>query len=140
MDLSRRLVGVTIGAFSAALALAQSAAPPADAARLLGLWGTTRSFGPEIRGELSIARAGDAWRATIGGTSAPVRMSGDSVTFTLAANLGSFRGHRDTAGSRIPGHWLQPARAVTGVSWATPVDLRPAGLAVWRGKVAPLEE
>jgi CubicO group peptidase (beta-lactamase class C family) len=140
MDLFRRLLGVTIGVLSPALALAQSAAPSGDATRLLGLWGTTRSFGPEIRGELTIARAGDAWRATIGGTSAPVRISGDSVTFILAGNLGSFRGHRDAGGSRIRGHWIQPAGVVTGVAWATPLDLRPAGAGVWRGTVVPLEE
>jgi len=140
MDLFRRLLGVTVGVLSTALSLAQSAAPAGDVARLLGLWGTTRSFGPEIRGELTITRAGAGWRAAIGGTWAPVRMSPNSVTFTLAGNLGSFRGHRDGAGARIRGLWIQPAGAATGVAWATPVELHPVGAGVWRGTVEPLEE
>jgi CubicO group peptidase (beta-lactamase class C family) len=141
MDLSRRFVGMMIVILLlAALTLAQSARPAGDAARLAGLWGTTRSFGPDIRGELTIARAGDGWRAAIGGTWAPVKMSSDNVDFTLAGNVGSFRGHRDAATARIRGQWIQPAGAVTGVAWATPVDLRPAGPGVWRGTVTPLEE
>ena len=141
MSLSRPFLGVFLGVLSStALALAQSATPAGDANRLLGLWGTTRSFGPEIRGELTLARAGDEWRATIGGTSAPVRMSGDTITLTLAASLGSFRGRRDAAGSRIRGHWIQPVGVATGVAWATPVEKRPIGAGVWRGTVAPREE
>jgi CubicO group peptidase (beta-lactamase class C family) len=138
-DLARRLLGVFLAVLSSP-ALAQTVAPAGDTARLLGLWGTTRSFGPEIRGELTVFRAGDGWRATIGGTSAPVRMNGDSVTFTLAANPGSFRGYRDAAGKRIRGHWIQPAGAATGVAWATPVELRPVAAGTWRGIVLPLEE
>jgi hypothetical protein len=141
MDLLQGQLVATLAVLSSTTAaLAQSAAPAGDASRLLGLWGATRSFGPEIRGELTIARSGDGWRASMGGTSAPVRMSGDSATFTLSAKLGSFRGHRDAAGKRITGHWIQPAGAATGVAWATPVELRPVGTGVWRGTVEPREE
>jgi CubicO group peptidase (beta-lactamase class C family) len=143
MNLSRRLFTVMIGILSTAAATpapAQSAAPAGDAARFLGLWGTTRSFGPQIRGELTLTRAGEGWRAAIGGTWAPGQMSGDRLTFTLAGGLGSFRGRRDAAGTRMRGHWIQPVGIATGVAWATPVELRPAGAGVWRGTVTPREE
>jgi CubicO group peptidase (beta-lactamase class C family) len=141
MSQSRRLFGVMIGVFSStAAALAQVTAPAGDAARLLGLWGTTRSFGPQIRGELTLTGADGGWRAAIGGTWTPARINGDSVAFTLAGGLGSFRGRRDAAGTRIRGQWIQPVGVATGVAWATPVELRPAGPGAWRGIVTPLEE
>ena len=140
MNLSRGFLGVMIAVFSTATVAARTAAPAGAAAPFVGLWGTTRSFGPAIRGELTITREAGGLRAAIGGTSTPVQSSGAGVTFTLAGNLGSFRGQRDAGGARIRGHWIQPAGPVTGVAWATPVDLRPIGPGVWRGTVAPLEE
>ncbi len=115
-----------------------SAGQVVQAPGLAGLWGATRSFGPEIRGELTLRRAGNGWRAEIGGTWAPAEMAGSEVRFALAGNKGSFRGRREADGIR--GHWIQPAGPVTGVSWATAVALRPAGLDVWRGIIVPLEE
>ena len=67
MNRSRGFLGVLIGIFSTTIVVAQSAAPAGDAARFVGLWGTTRSFGPEIRGELTITLAAGGPRAAIGG-------------------------------------------------------------------------
>ena len=125
---------------SLSIALAQTAPPAGDAAGIKGLWGTTRSFGPDIRGELTITCASEGWRAAIGGTQSPVSIDGDRIAFALGANKGSFRGRREPAGSAIRGHWIQPAGIVTGVGWATPVELRPMSNGVWRGTVVPLEE
>jgi len=137
--LQARVVVMTLGVFAIASALVPASAQPANPGPdLIGLWGTTRSFGPEIRGELTIRRAGNGWRADIGGTWATVEMGGSEVRFTLAGDKGSFRGHREADGIR--GHWIQPAGPVTGVAWATPVELRPAGDGAWRGTVVPLEE
>jgi len=140
MNLSRGFLGVMIGVLSTATVVAQSAAPAGSAPRFVGLWGATRSFGPEIRGELTITLAAGGPRAAIGGTLAPVKTNGAGVAFTLAGDLGSFRGRRDASGARIRGQWIQPAGPVTGVAWATPVDLRPIGPGVWRGTVSPFEE
>lgn len=137
---SRVFLGLTFGAL-ATTALAQTAAAPsADTTRLVGLWGTTRSFGPSIRGPLTIARSGDEWLAAIAGTRAPVRFDGDSASFALAGNAGAFRGRRSPDGSRIRGHWIQPAGIATGVAWATPVDLRRTRSGLWTGTVRPFEE
>ena len=131
---------VALSLFAVASALVPASAQPASPAPdLVGLWGTTRSFGPEIRGELTIRRAGDGWRAEIGGTWAPVEMTGGGeVRFALAGNKGSFRGRRESASIR--GHWIQPAGAATGVAWATPIELPPADDSAWRGTVVPLDE
>ncbi|HEY6147345.1 MAG TPA: hypothetical protein VIZ69_06590, partial [Thermoanaerobaculia bacterium] len=67
MRLARVVLGaVAILGSGSALLTAQPAAP--DPARLIGLWGATRTFGPAIRGELTLAVHGAAWTASIGGT------------------------------------------------------------------------
>jgi CubicO group peptidase (beta-lactamase class C family) len=124
----------------AAAAPAQSPTTSSDETRLIGLWGTTRSFGPEIRGELTLAQAGDGLRASIAGTSAHSELRHGEVSFALAANQGSFWGQLSASGIRIRGIWVQPAGIVTSVAWATPVDLRLVTKGVWRGTVVPLDE
>jgi hypothetical protein len=39
---------------------------------LLGLWGSQQSFGPMVRGELTIDARNEEWRARIGGYEVPV--------------------------------------------------------------------
>ena len=140
---SKNLVRFIVAGVMAVLATAapaQSTAPSSDETRLIGLWGTTRSFGPEIRGELTLARAGNGWRASIAGTSAHAELRNGELSFALAANQGSFWGQLLASGSRIRGIWTQQAGIVTGVAWATPVDLRLVTKGVWRGTVVPLDE
>ena len=133
--------GMACSSLAPAQAPPPSAAPSvsAELARSIGLWGAGRSFGPAVRGELIVTRRGGAWLASIAGTSAPVREERGRVTFELAGKLGSFRGRRDPDG-RIRGHWIQPAGIVTGVAWATPVELVPSAGGRWRGTVVPKEE
>lgn len=111
-----------------------------DDARLVGLWGTTRHFGPEIRGELTIVRTGAEARASIAGIGAPAQFRGSAVTFALAGNQGRFRGDLSASGAGIHGHWIQPVGTATGTAWATPVDLSRVSADVWRGTVTPLDE
>jgi CubicO group peptidase (beta-lactamase class C family) len=140
----RLCLAVMLAAIASAAAPGQNAAPgppPANLTRYIGLWGTTRSFGPAIRGALTIVHREGEWRASVGGTSAPVREERGRLEFELAGKLGAFRGRREPDG-RIRGHWIQPAGLVTGVEWATPVELSPAAAApeTWRGTVTPREE
>jgi CubicO group peptidase (beta-lactamase class C family) len=115
--------------------IAQTGKPAPD---LAGLWGTTRSFGPEVRGELMIRRVKDGWSAEIGRAGASVEVKGEELRFSLAGDKGSFRGRLD--GKEIRGHWIQPVGRATGVAWATPIVLAAAGAGAWRGTVAPLDE
>lgn len=145
MSLSRRigLLALTAASVFAAArsARAQTPASPGDAGPIAGLWGTTRSFGPEIRGELSIVRTAQGMRAMIGGTIAIVHENANDLSFDLAAHKGSFRGRLEPGGGRIRGHWIQPKGTATDVAWATPVELsRVADSNLWRLTVAPLDE
>ncbi len=138
-----RLLCIGLAAFLGRAALSATGEEPAPASassRVVGLWGVTRSFGPDVRGELTIARVGGSWRAQISGLRAQASAHGDALEFELPGHLGRFRGRRVSSGSAIRGHWVQPAGVATGVAWATPVDLVRIAPDVWRGSVAPLEE
>jgi len=95
-----------------ALLGANAAAPPANGAKLAGLWGGEKIFGPLVRGTLTIDGRTSPWRATIGGYAVDVRQDGSSVSLALAGGNGSFSGalHSD----KIGGTWVQPETTIGG--------------------------
>jgi CubicO group peptidase (beta-lactamase class C family) len=107
---------------------------------LTGLWGSERIVGPEIRGELTLTREGPRWRADIAGFGALAASDGGTLLFAFPGGRGEFRGALAGDSSSITGHWVQPRRLVNGTSYATPVQLQPAGSDVWRGQVVPLDD
>lgn len=111
-----------------------------EAAELIGLWGSERTFGPEARGELEIVQEGISWRAKIAGLEAPVSFKDGALTFVLAGGRGEFRGRINRDATKITGHWIQPVTAVSGNRYATPVELKAVKPQVWRGQVVPLED
>ena len=117
MNLFRGFLGVLMGVFSTTFVFAQSAAPAVGAARFVGLWGTTRSFGPAIRGELTITLAGDESRAAIGGTSVPVRPSGAAVAFTLPDKIEWKQGSGRAQQAILAGDPSKPGIYVVMVKW-----------------------
>jgi hypothetical protein len=121
-----------------AVAAAQTTPPATDGAGFEGLWAATRHFGPEIRGTLLIFRRGGELRADVAGFSAPVRLDGERLSFTLPDGKGEFRGRRQ--GSDIIGHWIQPITQSSGARYATPLVLRQESRDRWRGEVRPLED
>ncbi len=124
-------------AVSLVVALAASAAaqsPP----NLEGLWGATLRFGPDVRGTLIVLRGADGWCADIAGFNVPVKNDGQTISFDLPDNSGSFRGR--VVGREIRGHWIQPVTQYNGGRYATPVTLAPDGAARWRGTVTPLDD
>lgn len=130
-------------------ATAQTAAraptPATSAAGLVGLWGSDRFFGPEVRGELTIIRSGDQWTARISGYTAAVQIQGDTVSFTLPGEHGEFRGHLGRDSKAIRGHWIQPRRVTSGTAYASPLELRALRSSSrssrsWRGEVVPLDD
>jgi hypothetical protein len=91
---------------------------------LVGLWGSQKSFGPMVRGELTIDGRGQEWRARIAGYEVPVEHPNDTrakdahtssdqatgeIHFALLGEAGKFRGHLGANGSEIFGHWIQLA-------------------------------
>jgi len=90
-----------------------------------GLWSVDTTFGPVVRGDLTVRRAAMTW-------------SGDSVRFILGADSGQFRGR--VVGGVIRGFWIQPPGVTLDQSYATPLELKPAGADRWRATVVPLPD
>src|SRR3954470_10870111 len=90
-----------------------------------GLWSVDTTFGPAVRGDLTVRRAAMTW-------------SGDSVRFVLGGDSGQFRGR--VARSVIRGFWIQPPGVTLDQSYATPLELIPAGTNTWRATVVPLAD
>jgi CubicO group peptidase (beta-lactamase class C family) len=126
-------------AAAAALVLASSTAPAQQAAPdLTGLWAAKVNFGPDIRGPLTLLRAGKAWRADIEGFSVPVHFDGRDLSFALPDEKGSFRGK--LSGRNIAGQWIGQRTQTSGSAYATPVLLQPNGPNRWRGEVIPFDD
>lgn len=115
---------------------------------LTGIWASETKFPPALKGELTVARRGSTWRATLSGAEVKFQMTGASLSFAFPGNRGRFRGTLADGGRVIEGFWLQPSGEIEGQtnptaasqSFATPITLRRAGRGLWRGLVRPLEE
>jgi len=108
---------------------------------LLGVWGSQQSFGPMVRGELTIDARSPKWRARIAGYEVPVQHTKDEIHFALPGEAGKFRGHLSAEGEQIRGHWIQLAGlAFYSYSYASLVELSELAPRVWRGDVVPLDE
>ena len=105
-----------------------------------GLWEAKRRFGPDVSGPLSIVEGADGWRAEVAGERAEVRVSGDTVSFTLPDHGGSLIAYLSKDRSTISGHWIQAAIVSSGNEYASPIVLKRDGSGRWTGNVVPLED
>lgn len=105
-----------------------------------GLWEAKRRFGPDVRGPLSIVRESDGWRAEVAGVRAPVRVSGDTVSFTLPNRGGSLIAYLSNDRASISGHWIQPPTVSSGSEYASPIILKRDLSGRWTGNVVPLDD
>ena len=133
-------------------ALSQSTAPAATPSPaedpLVGLWAAEVTFGPALRGNLTLSRDGLQWRATLGNVGTTFTRDGNSIRFAFPGNLGGFRGALDPRERAATGFWLQPPGGPqdprdpggSGQSFASPLVLRRVGGNAWRGTVEPLED
>lgn len=127
---------------------ARLSAQTTPANSLLGLWMSDTTFGPPLRGELSVTRSGQKWRATLGRARTESVVRGDSVLLAFSGDRGKYRGVLSRDGGKIRGFWLQPAEilgsrrnpAGTSQKFATPVTLLRTGSGTWRGTVQPLTD
>lgn len=114
-------------------------AVPRDGA-LVGLWGTEQSFGPLVRGALTIDARQAEWRATIAGLKVSVQHQDHRLHFSLPDGAGEFRGQVEPVSGVIHGQWVQPAGIVNNNRYATPVLLKALSKSVWNGQVIPLDD
>ena len=135
----------------ACLVLAFSASPgqsPTAVDQLTGIWAGEMKFVPVLQGEITVAREGSTWRATLSGAEARFQVTGASVGFAFPGNQGQFRGALTGNGRTIEGFWLQPSSGTeerpnptaSSQPFASPLILRRVRRGVWRGTVRPLEE
>lgn len=125
-----------------------AAAPAPEAAGLVGLWGSSHRFGPQVRGVLFIDGRSEEWVAHIAGFDIALKPVGDSVTFTVPNQLGEFRGVISKGRGTIKGLWIQPpavlggsfGNAVLGASYASAVNLASVSENVWKGVISPLRD
>jgi CubicO group peptidase (beta-lactamase class C family) len=115
------------------LSMGRSAAAQADTS-VVGLWYAKLRFGPDVRGRLVVHRVDSAWRASLAGRSAIVRVRGDSLTFALPGDGGVFRGRvrraqSGTANPTLAGWWIYPTRSTA------PLTLASCGPSCFEGNV-----
>ena len=106
-----------------------------------GLWVAERSFGPRLRGPVTLHRSGESWIARIQGETLAVDRSktqDGSVSWSFAFfDHGRFVGRQASAGAPIDGHWLQAPGMIDDYPFATPVRFEPAGSDAFDGEIAP---
>ena len=126
----------------------QSATSSPEEDPLVGLWAAEVTFGPALRGDLTLTLEGSTWRATLANAETSFPREGDAVRFTFPRNVGGFRGVLGDGGRAITGFWLQPPGGTqdardpggSGQSFASPLVLQRVGRNAWRGSVEPLED
>jgi CubicO group peptidase (beta-lactamase class C family) len=123
---------------SPSLLYPQATKPPSNP--LAGLWGTEQSFGPLVRGTLTIDARQSQWRAAIAGFEVPVERDGNQLKFSLPNGAGDFRGRLDPTSNTINGQWIQSVGVVNNNRYATPVRLVSVNKLVWTGRVVPVDE
>ena len=107
---------------------------------MVGLWGAETSFGPLIKGEFTLVRRRDGWRAKVAGLEAEANFANGSVEAQFPAGAGTFRARLQKRNGAFSGYWIQPAGTVNAVKYATPVVLKVVAPNIWSGSVAPLDD
>lgn len=140
----RALVGLAI-ILTTVLAVASEGRaqeePAQEPAReLVGLWAAQRSFGPAVKGPLTLREVDGKFRAEISGYSVAARTAEGEIRFEIPGDRGYFRGVVSADRQRIDGHWVQPWSYRSFSPMASPVSLRRTAAGVWSGTVTPLDD
>jgi CubicO group peptidase (beta-lactamase class C family) len=133
-----RIGHVTFAACAMIVLSMRTAQAQHGAPDLTGLWSAKVRFGPDIRGPLTLLRSGKAWRADLAGFSLPVQADAEKLSFELPDGKGYFRGRLTRLA--VIGQWIGARSQTSGMSYATPLILRPNGANRWRGEVKPLDD
>src|SRR5690349_7057841 len=101
-------------------------------AALLGLWGSETTFGPQVRGPITLERHASSWTMRVGG----FEVADTDLHLVLPGGQGELRASLD--GTTLRGFWIQP-RGNLG-QFATPVTFTRVRADAWRGTVTPLDD
>jgi len=105
---------------------------------LVGIWGSELTFGPQVRGAISLERGRDRWVMRVAGFEASAPVSGDSVRIALTGGQGGLRADIDRTTGVVRGFWVQPAGNLP--AYASPIRFTKAREDAWTGVVAPVED
>jgi CubicO group peptidase (beta-lactamase class C family) len=111
-----------------------------SATDLAGIWGATRRFGPEMRGNLTLTRQDRGWQVEIAGFTVDAYSADTTIEFEIPGDRGRFQGQLHANGQTILGHWIQPPTVNNGLRFASPVELASVGKDRWQGEVVPWED
>jgi CubicO group peptidase (beta-lactamase class C family) len=130
----------------AVVAFAVGASSPAASGSdddLIGLWSYRTAFATGLGGELTIARSGARWDATIAGVRAGAAARGNAVDIAFPNEGGRFLGTYERGALR--GFWVRRAvpedpRFPIGeaLSYTSPAAFRKVAPSTWRATIAPL--
>ncbi|MEL7452761.1 MAG: serine hydrolase domain-containing protein [Pseudomonadota bacterium] len=107
-----------------------------------GLWAAEKSFGPSIRGPVTLHHSGEIWTARVQGDAFPVErrsMEDGTVTWSFSVfDQGDFVGYQADGDGPIKGHWIQPPGTVQYSPYASPLIFTPNGENGYFGELRPL--
>ena len=101
-------------------------------AALIGLWGTEHTFGPQVRGTITLERNASTWTMRVGG----FEVTDKDLHIALPGGQGELRASLD--GDDVRGFWIQPGGNLP--PYATPVTFTRVRPDAWRGTVTPLDD
>ncbi len=130
-----------------AFAAPRASAQTADDADIIGLWFYQTSYPVGLEGELTVARRGARWRASIGGAEAEGVANDGRVRIDFPGDGAVFRGVIGARGRLERAYWTRremtdDPRYAEGAAqaYAMPLALRAAGANRWRATVEPLQD
>ncbi|WP_224364586.1 serine hydrolase domain-containing protein [Hyalangium versicolor] len=134
------LLALLVAPASFAQPSAGDAGVASSAARLVGIWGAERHFGPEVQGTLLLTRSGDQWVARLGGFEVSGRAEKGALSLVFPGGQGELRAKLDADGKSLRGQWIQPQTVVGDARYATPIAFRALGKDAWTGDVTPWDD
>lgn len=109
-----------------------------------GLWVAEKSFGPRLKGPVSLHRSGGGWIARLQGETVTAHRNqsedGSSSWSFAFFDQGHFEGIQTRSKAAIVGHWHQPPGTIAYYPIATPVRLMPDGNDAFNGEITPLPQ
>jgi len=106
---------------------------------LEGLWQSTRSFGPDLRGPIVVQRGETGWRADLKNQIVLGKVENKQIAFDFGDGQ-MLRLTPEEKKQRLTGWWTQGRSPFHPNSFLTPVELRAETKNRFSGEISPLEE
>lgn len=132
------VVVVNVMTSMAVTSLAAQALAPKPGDDVVGLWGSETSFGPQVRGRITLERQASTWTMRVGGFEVTAAVSAGDIRIALPGGQGELRARMENRGQSVWGFWIQPPGNLG--HYVSPVRLDRVKPDAWQGSVEPLED